>query len=93
MVFDVKRHGSRLLSICENKANTVLDCNFKVVDAKAAEGSLKLETQYPAHAEMLLNGKVANVMFNGEAIAWEQNGAKLVFELPGEGSLEIFWKK
>ena len=90
---DVKAHGSRLLSICENKANTVLDCNFKVVDAKAEEDSLKLETQYPAHAEMLLNGTVANVTFNGEAIAWEQNGVKLVFELPGEGSLEIFWKK
>ena len=89
--FDVKAHGSRLLSICEDKPHTVLDCNFKVLDTKASETSLVLETQYPAHAEMLLNGKVAAVTFNGKALPWKQEGARLLFELPGKGELEITW--
>ena len=93
MSFDVKAHGSRLLSICEDRPHSVLDCNFKVLETRANEASLTLETQYPAHGEMLLNGKIANVTFNGKALAWRQEGAKLTFELPGKGELEIFWKK
>ena len=91
--FDVKAHGSRLLSICEDKPHTVLDCNFKVLDTRVSKTSLILETQYPAHAEMLLNGKVATVTFNGKALPWKQEGARLLFELPGKGELEITWDK
>ncbi|MBR6373479.1 MAG: hypothetical protein IKS20_09885, partial [Victivallales bacterium] len=91
--FDVKAHGSRLLSICEDKPHTVLDCNFKVLDTRTSDASLMLETQYHAHAEMLLNGKVAAVTFNGASLSWKQEGSRLLFELPGKGTLEICWKK
>ncbi len=92
-VFNVAGHGSRLLSVSLDASDCILDCNFKIVDTTRDGNVLSLTTQYGASAEIMVNGSVDNVLFNEVPVKWEQNGNIVVFDLPGEGRLDIVWKK
>lgn len=87
---EVPAHNSRLFAVSAKEGIQIYDANIRIVDACMCTGSLKLKTDYASkNAEITLSSPAKEVLFDGEAVAFENKGNVVCFDLPGAGTLEI----
>lgn len=86
---------SRLFAVSKAKGVQIYDANIRIMDATVCnDDTLEVVTDYASkNAELTLGASAKKVLFNGEAIEFENQNGVVFFDLPGKGTLTIKLKK
>ena len=85
--FALPRHGSLLLSLCEDEGIQIFDSNIRL--ERIDVDKLIFETDYEAEAELLLNAEPTRLLFNEEKIDFTFEEGVMKFHVPEHGILSF----